>query len=480
MEWEQLGPYRLEALLGPGGAGEVYRALDTEHERVVALEVLSEDLTADADYRERFHRQAALAATIDEPHVVPVHRSGEIDGRLFLDMRLVPGRDLAAVLAEEGPLDPARAVSVVSQTARALDSAATRGLVHRDVTAADVLLTGAGDDEVVSVTGLGIPPAPGEERAGMPALAALLAACLTGRVAPAGSAVEAPSAVRHDVPARLDEVVRRGSSREPGKGYATYGDLASAAAAALHAADHAPETVPPGSAPPAPGEGSTPSGRGRRAGRLWLVLSGIAALAVLAALAVVLVIVLRGSGDDGTEAGATTVPPTQPVTVTPSAPPIDAEDEELRGIIPADFIAVDCDRGEATDDGALAVLGCGASQGQPGPEDSVFYLYESPAAAERVFLADMARNGVEPLPPGARCPQAQGHGSYEDDGRSGRVACYIDEDNNAIMAWTQDDVGAEGWVVVIDGGRPGLDALYAWWAFPEEEISAFLPRVPAP
>ncbi len=470
MEPDRFGPYRLEALLGRRGTGAVYRALDTEDDREVALEVLSEELTADPGYRERFHREAELAAGLDEPHAVPVHRSGELEGRLFLDSALVPGWSLSDVLAEDGPLAPARAVSIVGQTARALDAASAAGL-HRDVTPADVMLTGTGDDEAVHLTGLGAPPVdePSDAGVGVRALARLLSACLTGVPVPAGSDPEAPSAVRPGVPAALDDVVRRGLATERGEGYAACGDLADAAAAALRT---------PGDAPvPFTGAGAGPStsGHGRRPGRLPLLLAGTA---VLAALAAVLWLVLGGGAGDDDQAGTgpTTAPRTQLVTTTPSAPPRNAAEDELRAIIPGEFISVDCDTGEPTADGALAVLGCGSSRGQPGPEDSVFYLYEDAAAADEVFQADMERNGVAPLPAGAQCPDVQGYGPYEDDdGFSGRVACYVDEDNNAIIAWTQDDVAAEGWVIIIDGGEIGLEFLWLWWI--EPETSDFVPRI---
>jgi serine/threonine-protein kinase len=455
VELEQFGPYRIEALLGRGETGEVHRAVDTGTGQEVALTVLSEALSADGGYRELFSRRAEAVARIDEPHVVPLHRAGEIDGRLYVAAPLVAGRDVAAVLAGEGPLEPARAVSVVSQTARALDAAAAVG-VHGGGAPSDVVLTGSGDDERVQVTGLAVPPAPGtpsDERAAVPALATLLAACLTGGAAPAAGRTEQPSGV----PEPFAEVVRRGLAADPAERYATPGDLVAAAVAALRAS-------------------GSRSGPRRGAGRLRPVL---AALAVLALLAAVLVVVLTRSGDDdGADPAASPSTTSRPGTVTPSAPPDDAAENDLRAIIPEQWVSVDCDPSEATGDGALAVLGCGSAAGQPGPEDSVFYLYADPATADDVFLADMERNDIAPFPDDAGCPDAQGYGTYQDeiDDHAGRLACYIDGDNNAVMAWTQDDVGAEAWVTIIDGGQPGLDALYAWWAYPEADTSGFVQR----
>ena len=130
---EQFGPYRLEALIGRGGMGEVHRAFDTRRNRHVALKRLPPELASDTQFQLRFRRESELAARLAEPHVIPIHDFGEIDGRLYIDMRLVSGVDLNDLLHESGPLPPARAVAVVAQVASALDAAHAQGLVHRDI-----------------------------------------------------------------------------------------------------------------------------------------------------------------------------------------------------------------------------------------------------------------------------------------------------------------------------------------------------------
>ena len=140
----ELGEYRIERLIGRGGMGVVYLALD-DLDRHVALKLMLPELANNEDFRERFIRESQ--AVIDHPNVVTVYEAGEIESTLYLAMQYIDGIDLKALIEKEGRLLPARAVDIFKQAADALDAAHAQGLVHRDVKPQNMLIAPAGDDD---------------------------------------------------------------------------------------------------------------------------------------------------------------------------------------------------------------------------------------------------------------------------------------------------------------------------------------------
>ena len=145
---KEIAGYRVERLLGRGGMSVVYLAHDPRLDRRVALKLLAPELAEDERFRERFLRESRLAASLDHANVIPIHEAGEADGVLFIAMRYVEGTDLRKLLADEGRLDPARAVGIVGRVASALDAAHEQGLVHRDVKPGNVLISQRGEEHV--------------------------------------------------------------------------------------------------------------------------------------------------------------------------------------------------------------------------------------------------------------------------------------------------------------------------------------------
>jgi serine/threonine-protein kinase len=311
--------YRISRLIGRGATGAVYVAEDS-HGRQVALKVLIPELAQDTRFRERFQREAQMAAALDEPHVVPTIAMGEEDGTLYLAMSYVDGLDLREILKREGPLSSERTVDLVSQVASALDAAHALGLVHRDVKPGNVLVrsTEAGEhaylcdfglakhvSSVNSLTGerafVGtiayispeqIEGATIDARADVYSLGCMLFECLTGEAPFARESElaavyahlnEQPpraSDVRPGIPAGFDAVVAKALEKSPGDRYASCGELAAASAAALR--------------------GDVPSGRVGHRGRLALGALAAAALLVAAGAAAV---VRHGDGDGDVTAG---------------------------------------------------------------------------------------------------------------------------------------------------------------------------------
>jgi serine/threonine-protein kinase len=377
----RFGPYELQTLIGVGGMGEVYRAHDTVKERMVAVKVLRAEMAADTSYQARFRRESRMAARLQEPHVIPVHDFGEIDGTLYIDMRLVDGASLKDELAANGPLEPRRAVSIIAQVAAALDAAHADGLVHRDIKPENVLLThddfaylvdfgiahGEGDASVTS-TGLIIGSCAymaAERFAGgrvgpaadIYSLTCLLYECLTGRApfetdgdlrqlmsAHMFSPPPRPSIMRRGISRAFDAVIAQGMAKKPSDRYPTAGALAKAANAAVGAVE-APRPPLPVPTPPTntrqfsaiyenpAGTGYTPypapppvppASRRRRFGRPQMALA--AAVIGLFAVAAVLASLLISSGDDsGPSPTPLAVPPsasttTETVTTTSESP----------------------------------------------------------------------------------------------------------------------------------------------------------------
>src|SRR6187399_2345740 len=148
--------YRVDELIGRGGMGEVYLALDVRLGRPVALKVLAAGVAGDERFRERLLGESRLAASLDHPNVVPIYEAGEAEGRLFIAMRYVDGTDLKALLRREGALTPERAVAIAAQVADALDAAHAKGLVHRDVKPSNVLLDQQGGREHAYLADFGL------------------------------------------------------------------------------------------------------------------------------------------------------------------------------------------------------------------------------------------------------------------------------------------------------------------------------------
>jgi serine/threonine kinase PknH len=531
------GRYKLRRLLGKGGMGEVYEAQDTEKDRIVALKLLPEAVSHDPVFRKRLQREAHSAGRLLEPHVVPIHDYGEIDGVMFVDMRMIDGTDLRKILKSYGPMTPARAVAIVRQIASALDAAHESGIMHRDVKPENILIT---RDDFAYLVDFGIANAATDEkltelgtavgtyaymaperftndevtyRADIYALACVLHECLTGsQPFPADSVsvvitshlmqpIPRPSVMRPGIPAAFDQVIARGMAKKPTERYASAGDFAAAANAALTQRDQdqaanilqrsqdatAPafvtppppyQVTPPPPPTPPPFPASSPAGfqgqwntphptapKQKQKSTTWIPLAAAAAVFVVVLGAFGVWWVLK-SDDSSSRSVATSTSSTRETTTrsrpprTTASPPPESEafDAKLFAALPASYDDGACTAAHPPATGALATVDCTQANVPTGPMVARYSLFADQATLDDHFKEAIAQNSELVRCPGSDLdsPTAWFYNANPDD-LAGQVACGV-YDGNQDVTWTKDVD-----LLLADAQSLNLEDLHKWW-----------------
>ena len=405
MQVTTFGRYQLLDLIGRGTTGRVFRANDTVTNQVVALKVVASELGENLEFLDQFRRDVPAAAGLNNQHVVPIHNYGEIDGRLYVDMRLIEGSNLGRLIRNEGGrILPARAVTIIEQVAAGLDSAHRAGLVHRDVKPSNILiaprdfayLTDFGmARSAAEIAGASMGHVPGaymaperftgagDPRADIYSLACVLYKCLTGQQPYPGDTFEEqrvghltappprPSTSSPGIAPAFNAVIAAGMAKSPQARYQTASQLAEAARAALeNRFSPPPSPVPSAGSQPAPGYRTAappPLGQpdqpaeSESRGHTLVLVGGLAAAMVALFGVIALVIISATTSDRGSTATSSAAPTsrsatassttaTTSVTVKPSAGP------QLPPFVPSAGLGADCLYPASTDSASKPVI----------------------------------------------------------------------------------------------------------------------------
>ena len=510
------GPYHLKRLLGRGGMGEVYEAEHTVKKFTVALKLMSSVFSQDPVFRKRMEREARITGRLLEPHVVPIHDYGEIDGQLFVEMRLIEGTDLASVLEEHGRLAPSRAVAIIHQIASALDAAHAAGVTHRDVKPPNILVT---RDDFAYLVDFGIASARSDEkltqlgtavgtfkymaperftneevthRADIYALACVLYECLTG-AAPYGAdstgvliaahmlePIPRPSVEGLDIPPAFDAVIERGMAKSPDDRYATAGALAAAAHEALtgpekdrahtilRRADSAPTVQEPHSVVAAVPPASTPTGAAGssspgpvRQRKRWPIVAAAAVVVVAAVAGAGIWLALKPSEpaaapahNQGRAGGGKTAPPSSPA-------PSDTQ-ARLLSLVPPGYVAGACTAATAESGSiwtaAVAMVTCGQNNQPGGPSKASYGLFPTSAALKKAFKDDIANVSLVNCPGEGASPVSWHYDQTPNDS-AGMIACGT-YNNHPNVIWSNDE---KLMLSDVSGDPATVEDLHTWW-----------------
>ncbi|OBF03593.1 serine/threonine protein kinase [Mycobacterium sp. ACS4054] len=484
------GPYRLKRLLGRGGMGEVYEAEHTVKQWTVALKLMSHTFSQDPVFRKRMEREARITGRLLEPHVVPIHDYGEIDGQLYLEMRLIEGVDLASLLERDGPLPAPRAVAIIHQIASALDAAHAAGVTHRDVKPQNILITG---DDFAYLADFGIASATSDEkltqlgtavgtmkymaperfsseevtpRADVYALACVLYECLTGAPPYRGDStatlisahmmqpIPKPSEHGSGVSPAFDSVVAGGMAKNPIERYPTAGALAEAAHRALSSPERErAETILRESeiVSPATGLGQQAEPRGRH--RWPIVAAAVVAVAAVGAVGIWLA--LKPSGQRHAKATVAKTPP-------PSSAAPNDQQARLISLLPPGYLAGTCT--PATPESgsiwvhAVAMVTCGQNTQPGGPSRATYGLFATPDRLKKAFNDDIANVSLVNCPGEGRSPVSWHYDQTPND-MAGLIACGT-YNNHPNVIWTNDE---KLMLSDVSGDPASVEDLHTWW-----------------
>ena len=504
--------YRIERVLGTGGMGIVYRAQNPTLPRRDALKVLSAELSRDPGFRERFVREADIAAVLLHPNIVSVYGRGETDsGQLWIAMQYVPGTDAEEAL-REGTMTPNRAMRIVGEVAKALDYAHDRKIVHHDVKPANFLLAKEfGDNEHVLLSDFGVARRIGDSetpvnslltatlayaapeviagdpidgRADLYSLGCTLFRLLTGKQpfyrAKGESATarahldQAPPRVSDYLswaPPQLDRVIARALAKDPAKRFSSALEFASAAAEAVRG------TTPPLPAPPPTAEPTSGPRHRRRdsdeprpdhprpaslSDQLGLPVVNpkparrisprvlIVAAAAVAVTAATVGLALWSQRPSPVPNAA------PPATTTPP----NADQTRLAHLLPAGYPPGRCTPVTASE-GAAAVMSCGASSEPDGPSAATYTLARDPEGLRSAFDAVVQSSVTVICPGGIQSPGPWRHNANLAV-PVGTLFCGI-RHGQPLVAWTND---SDLVLSVAQNAVPGptMEQLYAWWS----------------